>query len=140
MFVTYNPTVQRVTQSSVLQEKLREQVEEEAHLKLKAAETRLMQRLMAVMDAVNNRLGSLEEGIEAAVAQVQEAARHRQPQEQLQGQGQEQGQPEASADDRLPTSQEQAQALEAILGLARQAKLAILQDISERCEGMALEE
>lgn len=57
------PSSQRVTQSSVLQEKLREQVEEEAAARLKAAEQRLVQRLMAVMDAVTTRLGSLEEKV-----------------------------------------------------------------------------
>lgn len=38
-----------------------------------------------------------------------------------------------------PTAAEQAQALEAVLKLARQAKAAMLSDIKERCDAMSLD-
>jgi len=151
-------------QSAVLQEKLQEHVEEETQAQLKAAEARLVSRLMGVMNAVSTRLESLEGKvisacafhfapcnllthvrsiyniqIEAAVSEAQQAASASSSFLQQQHEPQhEAANPPPSSDGPSHTAQEQALALEAILGLARQAKMAILEDVRERCEAMAL--
>jgi hypothetical protein len=132
-----------VTQSAVLQEKLQEQVEEEAQAQVKAAEARLVSRLMNVMDAVSTRLGSLEERVEAAVVEAQESFRRWQAQAQANaeeqpeaavavaaGAGAEAGAaPSLDGPAAAQLAQDQARALETILGLAKQAKMAILEDV-----------
>ncbi len=150
-------------QSAVLQEKLQEHVEEETQAQLKAAEARLVSRLMGVMNAVSTRLESLEGKvsacafhfascnllmhvrstyniqIEAAVSEAQQTASASSSFLQQQHEPQhEAANPPPSSDGPSHTAQEQALALEAILGLARQAKMAILEDVRERCEAMAL--